>query len=225
MRPVPEPLNRPLRMAVLISGGGTTLVNFLEAIAGGTLTAEISLVIAGKSGIGGIAKAERAGLRCDVIPRKEFANTADFSAAIFARCREVEVDVVVLAGFLSLITIPEDFLGRVLNIHPALIPSFCGAGFYGHHVHEEVVARGVKISGCTVHFADNQYDHGPIILQRAVPVYDTDNPDSVASRVFAAECLAYPEALELFRTGRLEICGRIVKIDPPAANDSSVASH
>ena len=201
-------------MAVLVSGGGTTLDNFLAHIQAGTLHAEIPLVIAGKAGIGGIGKAERAGLPCAVLPRKEFASTAEFSSAIFDRCRAAGVDLVVLAGFLSLITVPDDFLGRVVNIHPALIPAFCGAGFYGHHVHEAVVARGAKVSGCTVHFADNQYDHGPIILQQTVPVFDTDTPDDVAARVFTAECAAYPAALELYRQGRLVIDGAIVRILP-----------
>jgi folate-dependent phosphoribosylglycinamide formyltransferase PurN len=113
---------------------------------------------------------------------------------------------------LQLIQIPDDFLGRVMNIHPALIPAFCGKGFYGHHVHEAVLAYGAKITGCTVHFADNQYDHGPIILQRAVPVLDDDTPGSLAERVFAQECEAYPEAIRLFAAGRLRIQGRRVRV-------------
>ena len=108
--------------------------------------------------------------------------------------------------------VPDDFLGRVMNIHPALIPAFCGKGYYGHHVHEAVLAYGVKVSGCTVHFADNEYDHGPIILQRAVPVLDDDTPDTLAARVFEQECEAYPEAIRLFAEGRLRIEGRRVKI-------------
>jgi phosphoribosylglycinamide formyltransferase-1 len=123
--------------------------------------------------------------------------------------------LVCLAGFLQLISIPEDFQGRVMNIHPALIPAFCGKGFYGHHVHEAVLAYGVKITGCTVHFCDNQYDHGPIILQRAVPVLDDDTPDSLAARVFQQECEAYPEAIRLFAEGRLRIEGRRVRILKP----------
>lgn len=211
VRSLTAPLHRPLRLAVLISGGGTTLVNFLEKIVAGELNAEIPLVIASRSDCGGIAKARQAGLRCEVVSRGSFQNVDDFSTAIFTRCRDVQADLVTLAGFLALIHVPDDFRLRVMNIHPALIPSFCGAGYYGHKVHEAVLARGVKVSGCTVHFADNHYDHGPIILQRCVPVEDSDTPDSLAARVFTAECEAYPEALRLFAAGRLKVdeSGRI----------------
>ena len=119
-----------------------------------------------------------------------------------------------MGGFLKRITIPEDFAHRVVNIHPALIPAFCGDGFYGHRVHEAVLEYGAKLSGCTVHFADNQYDHGPVILQRAVPVLDDDTPDTLAARVFAAECAAYPEAIGLIAAGRVAVEGRRVRIRP-----------
>ena len=117
-----------------------------------------------------------------------------------------------LGGFLQLVQVPDDFLGRVMNIHPSLIPAFCGKGFYGEYVHEAVLAMGVKVTGCTVHFADNEYDHGPIILQRAVPVLDTDTAEILAARVFQQECEAYPEAIRLFAEGKLRIEGRRVKI-------------
>jgi folate-dependent phosphoribosylglycinamide formyltransferase PurN len=117
-----------------------------------------------------------------------------------------------MAGFLQIITVPDDFANRVMNIHPALIPAFCGKGYYGHHVHEAALEYGAKISGCTVHFADNHYDHGPIILQRAVPVRDDDTPDSLAARIFEQECAAYPEAIRLFGEGRLRVDGRRVRI-------------
>jgi len=125
-----------------------------------------------------------------------------------------DADLVAMAGFLKRITIPEDFINRVTNIHPALIPAFCGEGMYGHHVHEAVVEYGAKLSGCTVHFADNQYDHGPVILQQAVPVLDGDTPDDLAGRVFEAECEAYPEALRLLAAGRVKVEGRRVRIAP-----------
>lgn len=208
------PSDRPLRIAVLISGGGTTLENFNSAIATGELKAEIPLVVASRRDCGGIGKAERAGIPCRVIVRKEFPSVESFSAEIFAQCRAVNADVVALAGFLSLIHVPDDFLGRVMNIHPSLIPAFCGHGFHGHHVHEAVLARGAKVSGCTVHFADNQYDHGPIIMQRCVPVLDDDSSDTLAARVFQAECEAYPEALELFRQNRLRLEGPRIRILP-----------
>lgn len=203
--PVP---NRPLKLAVLISGGGTTLTNFLAQKAAGQLDIEVPLVIASRPGCGGIAKAEAAGLNCEVIARRDFENIEAFSHAIFERCRACEVDLVTLAGFLSLIHIPEDFLYRVMNIHPALIPSFCGHGYYGHKVHEAVVSRGVKVSGCTVHFADNEYDHGPIIAQSAVPVKGTDSPDDVAARVFEAECELYPAVLRLYAAGKIKVVER-----------------
>lgn len=206
---------RRLRIAVLISGGGTTLENFNAAIGAGRLHAEIPLVIASRRDCGGIGKAERAGIPVRVIVRKEFPSVEAFSSEIFAACRAVEADVVALAGFLSLVHVPDDYLGRVMNIHPSLIPAFCGHGYHGHHVHEEALARGVKVSGCTVHFADNQYDHGPIIVQRCVPVSFDDTPDTLAARVFTAECEAYPEALELFRQQRLRIEGNRVSVLPP----------
>ncbi len=117
-----------------------------------------------------------------------------------------------MGGFLKQLTIPSDFANRVVNIHPALVPAFCGRGFYGHRVHEAVLEYGAKLSGCTVHFADNQYDHGPVILQKAVPVLDDDTPESLAARVFQAECEAYPEAIQLIADNRVRVEGRRVRI-------------
>ena len=210
--PPQEPLKRPIRMAAFISGGGTTVLNFLEQIKQGKLSAEIPLVVSSRRDCSGVQRMKDAGLRCEIVRPKDFSSVEAFSDAAFALCRDVEADLVTLAGFLSLIRVPEDFLNRVMNIHPALIPAFCGKGFYGHHVHEAVVARGVKLSGCTVHFSDNQYDHGPIILQRSVPVLDTDSPDDVAGRVFQEECNAYPEAIRLYAEGHLAIDGQRVRI-------------
>lgn len=200
--------NRPLKLAVLISGGGTTLTNFLEKRAAGELDIEVPLVIASRPDCGGVDKAKAAGLRCEVVRRRDFQDISEFSTTIFALCREVGADLVTLAGYLSLIHIPEDFQYRVMNIHPALIPAFCGHGFYGHKVHEAVVARGVKVSGCTVHFADNEYDHGPIIGQKTVPVSGTDTPDQVAANVFQAECELYPEMIRLFAAGKIKVVER-----------------
>jgi folate-dependent phosphoribosylglycinamide formyltransferase PurN len=119
---------------------------------------------------------------------------------------------VCLAGFLQLLRIPEDFAHRVMNIHPALLPAFGGKGMYGRHVHETVLAYGAKISGCTVHFADNEFDHGPVILQRSAPVLTDDTPGSLAARVFEQECQAYPAAIRLFAEGRLLVEGRLVRV-------------
>ena len=129
-----------------------------------------------------------------MIERNAFADEAPFGEAIFSRCRAAQAELVAMGGFLQHVPIPADFENRVVNIHPALIPAFCGRGMYGHRVHEAVLDYGAKLSGCTVHFVDNEYDHGPIILQRAVPVCDDDTPERLAARVFAAEREAYPEA-------------------------------
>jgi formyltetrahydrofolate-dependent phosphoribosylglycinamide formyltransferase len=217
-------MDRPIRLAVLLSGSGTTLQNFLDRIATGRLTAEIVVVVSSKPGVLGLARAQQAGIPTVVVERKQCASVEQFSARIFQHCRQAGAELVCLAGFLQLIHIPEDFRLRVLNIHPALMPAFSGQGFYGHHVHEAVLAYGAKVSGCTVHFADNQYDHGPIILQRPVPVLDEDTPDTLAARVFAQECEAYPEAVRLFAEGRLRLEGRRVRILPPVAGPAASES-
>lgn len=203
---------RPLPLAVLISGTGRSLKNMLEKIAAGQLAAEVRLVISSAFDVRGLGYAEEAGIAHEVIRRESFPSREEYSRVVFNRCRVSGVELVVLAGFLKRLAIPEDFSNRVVNIHPALVPSFCGKGFYGHHVHEAALRYGVKLSGCTVHFVDNEYDHGPVILQKAVPVLDDDTPDSLADRVFEAECLAYPEALQLIATGRVSVEGRHVRI-------------
>jgi formyltetrahydrofolate-dependent phosphoribosylglycinamide formyltransferase len=202
-----------IRLAVLLSGGGTTLQNLLDRISDGRLLAEIVLVVSSNPQAFGLERAQQAGIPTAVIERKTCADDRDFSDRIFALCRQASADLVCMAGFLKLVVIPEDFRYRVMNIHPALIPAFCGQGFYGHRVHEAVLAAGIKISGCTVHFADNEYDHGPIILQRAVPVLDQDTPDSLGKRVFEQECEAYPEAIQLFAQKRLIVEGKRVHCD------------
>lgn len=204
----------PVRLAVLISGGGTTLENLCEKIRSGELAAEIPLVIASRSDCGGIEKARRRKIPCEVISRKSFASTEEFSAAIFQQCRDARVDLVICGGFLALLQIPADFQHRVLNIHPSLIPAFCGKGFHGHAVHEAVLKRGCKFTGCTVHFVDDHYDHGPIIGQSVVPVMDGDTPDSLAARVFDAECELYPECIRLVASGRLAISGSATRFVP-----------
>ena len=207
-----EPLKSPLKLGVLISGGGTTLKNMMAEQKAGKLEIATPHVIASREDCGGVTWAREQGFPVDVISRGNYADTEAFSAAIFETLRNAEVDLVTLAGFLSLIHVPDDFLGRVMNIHPSLIPAFCGRGYYGHKVHEAVIERGVKVSGCTVHFADNQYDHGPIILQRSVCVSDDDTPDSLAAKVFEQECLAYPEAIRLYAAAQLKVDGRRVQI-------------
>ena len=204
----------PIRLAILLSGNGTTLQNLLDRIADKRLPAEIVVVISNQPDAYGLVRAQRAHIPAFVVNRKESGSREEFSRRIFEMCRQARADLVCMAGFLQLIEVPDDFLGRVMNIHPALIPAFCGKGYYGHHVHEAVLAYGAKVSGCTVHFADNQYDHGPIILQRAVPVHDVDTPETLAKRVFAQECEAYPEAIRLFAEKRLILEGRRVRVRP-----------
>ena len=211
-------MEKTVRLGVLLSGGGRTLENILKHIRTGTLKglAEVAVVIASRPGIRGIEIAEAADVPAHVIRRKEFPSVQAYSDAMVKVLDEAKTDIVCLAGFLSYWIIPDRYLGRVMNIHPALLPAFGGDGMYSHHVHEAVLARGCKVSGCTVHFVNNTYDDGPIILQRAVPVRAEDTPDDLAARVFEQECLAYPEAIRLFAEGRLRIEGRKVHIDDPA---------
>jgi phosphoribosylglycinamide formyltransferase-1 len=204
-RPVPEPLKRPIRVGVLVSGGGSNFANMLKLRENGLLAADFPLVIASRPDCGGLTVARNAGVRAETVTRREFKSTEEFSSRVFSLIREAEVDLVVLAGFLCLLRVPPDFENRVMNIHPSLIPAFCGKGLYGAKVHESVLARGAKVSGCTVHFADNLYDHGPIIVQKTVPVLENDTPQTLASRVFYAECEAFPEAIRLFASGRLVV--------------------
>jgi formyltetrahydrofolate-dependent phosphoribosylglycinamide formyltransferase len=202
--------DKPINLAVLISGSGRTLQNFVDEIRAGRLNATIPLVIGSKPDLLGLKRAADAKLPNFVVPRKSFATPEDFSKQVFSLCDDAKVDLVCLAGWLCFLPIPDRYLHRVMNIHPALLPSFGGHGMYGHHVHEAVLNHGCKVSGCTVHFVDNEYDAGPIILQRTCPVLDTDTPDTLAARVFEQETLAYPEAIQLFADRRLKIEGRRV---------------
>jgi phosphoribosylglycinamide formyltransferase 1 len=200
----------PIRLAVCVSGAGTTLQNLIDAIQARRLRARIVQVVASKPRIGAIPRAEAA--RIPLALTVQGAQTpATFSASVFDPIRAQKADLVVLAGFLSLLEIPPDYRGRVINIHPSLIPAFCGRGFHGKNVHQAALDAGVKVSGCTVHFADETYDSGPIILQRTVPVLDGDTPATLAERVFQAECQALPDAITLYAAGRLKIEGRRVR--------------
>ena len=204
-----------LRIAVFLSGTGRTLRNLIEHRQRGELNVDIRLVISSRSDAGGLEIARSAGIPMLTRPRRASPSPEMFSEATFAPCREAGVQLVAMAGYLSHIPIPPDFENRVVNVHPALIPAFCGQGFYGERVHRAVLEYGAKISGCTIHFADNQYDHGPIILQHCVPVLDDDTPSTLAARVFEQECRSYPEAIQLIADNRLRIEGRRVRILPP----------
>jgi phosphoribosylglycinamide formyltransferase-1 len=183
-------MSQPIRLAVLISGGGTTLQNLIDRIADGRLDARITGVVSSRADAFGLERARRAGFPVVVAERGN-------PETVWSAVRGFDPDLVCLAGWLNLLPIPLDFHQRVLNIHPALLPAFGGKGMYGHRVHQAALKAGVKVSGCTVHYADDTYDTGPILVQRCVPVLDGDTAESLAARVFAAECEAYPEGIRL----------------------------
>jgi phosphoribosylglycinamide formyltransferase-1 len=193
---------RRLRLAVLLSGSGRTLENLLEWIAAGRLPAEVVVVVSSRPDVRGVRIAERAGVPVRVLPPGG-QGVDRWSESIFAACREARADLVVMAGFLHLVRIPHDFAGRVINIHPSLLPAFGGRGFHGLNVHRAVLERGCTVSGCTVHLVDDEYDHGRVLLQEAVPVLADDSPESLAARVFAAECQTLPEAIRRIAAGLL----------------------
>ncbi len=204
---------KPLQLGVLLSGGGRTLLNIQELIEAGRLDAQVAVVIASRQ-CKGIERARGVGLDVRLVPYKQMPDTAAYSQAIAEILDAADVGLVIQAGFLSLWQIPENYAGRVMNIHPALLPSFGGKGMFGRHVHEAVLAAGCKVSGCTVHFVTNEYDTGPIIVQLPAAVEQGDTPDTLSARVFEQECIAYPQAIRLFAAGRLTIAGNIVHIAP-----------
>ena len=179
------------KMAVLLSGSGRTLDNFHERIVAGTLAARIEVVISNVEGVLGLSKAEKYGY-------PSFHATDD--EAINAILADYDIDIICLAGYLKLYTPPAHLKDAVLNIHPSLIPAFCGDGFYGNHVHRAVKAKGCSVSGCTVHFANEKYDEGPIILQKCVSLEYDDTISDIATKVFNAECEAFPEAINCVDT-------------------------
>ncbi len=205
---------KPVRLGVLVSGGGTTLINILEYIKQGKLNAEVGVVISSRSTVAGVERAKNAGLEVKIIRRKDCPDIDEFSKRIEDELVAANVDLVVQGGWLCLWKIPDRYENRVMNIHPALLPSFGGQGMWGHHVHEAVLKSGCKISGCTVHFCTNEYDKGPIIVQRCCEVKNDDTPDTLAARVFAQECIAYPQAINLFAEDKLIFQDDLVKIKP-----------
>ncbi|GIW43308.1 MAG: phosphoribosylglycinamide formyltransferase [Candidatus Binatia bacterium] len=216
---IPGTPGRPPRLAVLLSGSGSTLQNLIDRIQSGELAAEIAVVVSSRPDAFGLTRARQAGLRHETVARKSFPTVDAFNDALHAVLDRVGVDLVVLAGFLSPFQLRGRYQFRVLNVHPALIPAFSGKGFYGLHVHRAVLAAGVKVSGCTVHFADDEYDHGPIIFQECVPVLDHDTPESLAMRIQAVERRLYPAAIRLWAEGRLAVRGPRVVILPQHATE------
>ncbi len=196
-----------LSIAVLISGAGRSLANLLRQIEQGRLDARIQLVISSRANVRGVDLARQAGIATQIVARRDYADAAAHGEAVFALCRQADVELVVMAGYMQHLLIPDDYAGRVINIHPALIPKFCGKGFYGNRVHEAVLRAHEKETGCTVHVVDNQYDHGPILARRVVPVLPEDTVDELAARVFAQECELLPEVVQIFAEGRLPRAG------------------
>ena len=201
---------KPFNISVMISGGGTTLKNLIDRYECGELNAQITQVISNKPNAGGLQYAGDAGIECHVVDHRDYDSVEAFSKAIFDILRLAGADLVVMGGFLRRVTIPEDFVNRVINIHPSLIPAFCGKGNYGRRVHQAVVDYGCKVSGCTVHFVDDQYDHGPIIAQSTVEVKADDSAESLAARVFEAECELYPQVINAFIAGKVRVLDRHV---------------
>ena len=195
----------PLPIAVLISGGGTTLKNLIEKTQAGELPVEIRLVISSNPTAKGLEFANTARIPTLVVERNAFPSAQAFSDAVFQPCRDAGVRIVVMGGFLKHVPIPPDFEHRVINIHPALLPAYGGKGMYGLKVHQAVLDAGEKTTGCTVHFVDDQYDHGPVILQRQVGVDSSDTPETLQARVAAIEREVYPEALRLLAAGRVAV--------------------
>lgn len=181
------------------------MVNIAECIARGELEAEIATVISSRSAGAGVARARELGMEPHIVRKKDLPNVQEFSAKLMGILEEAKVDLVVQCGWLCKWRIPQRYENKVMNIHPALLPTFGGKGMWGHHVHEAVLAAGCKESGCTVHFVTNEYDEGPIILQRTCEVAEGDDAEALAARVFEQECVAYPQAIRLFCQGRLTV--------------------
>jgi phosphoribosylglycinamide formyltransferase-1 len=195
----------PLRIGVLLSGEGTSLENLFERIDAGEVPATVAVVISSKEGVGGLRRAERRGVPAVAVSRKRHRDLREFNDLIHVELEKHGVEFIALLGFLSPFELRGKFEGRAINVHPALIPAFSGKGFYGRKVYDAVFAKGVKVTGATVHFVDEEYDHGPIILQEAVSVLEDDTVETLAERVQAAERRLVPEAIRLFAEGCLEI--------------------
>jgi len=203
---------KKLRIAVLASGGGSNLQSIIEACAGGSIDAEIAVLISNNPAAGALARAKKAGIRTLCIDHRDFSDRHDFDRAVVGALKDMDADLVVLAGFMRLISgvFIEAFPHRIMNIHPALLPAFPGL-----HVQKKALEYGARFAGCTVHFVDEGMDTGPIIIQAVVPVLDSDDEASLSARILEQEHRIYPRAIQLFAEGRLRIEGRRVRIEPP----------
>lgn len=213
-----RPTARPLRLAVCISGAGRTLMNLADRIDDGTLAATIELVVSSRHAAAGVEKATARGLDVRVAARRDYSDDAAMHAQIHTWLAEANVDLICLAGYLRKIDLTPEMLGRVINIHPALLPRHGGQGMHGAHVHRAVLAAGDTVSGCTVHYVTEAYDQGPVILQRTCPVLPDDDADTLAARVFAEEVIAYPEAINMIARGEVRWAdGRVVGTGAPCS--------
>lgn len=205
-----------LRLAVLVSGGGTNLQAIMDSIDCGSITnAEIVTVISNNAGAFALERAKKYGAEALLLSPKDFESREEFNLSLLAALKEREIDLVVLAGYLVVVPpcIIQEFENRIINIHPSLIPSFCGTGCYGLHVHEKALDRGVKVSGATVHFVDEGTDTGPIILQKAVEILQDDTPEVLQRRIMEeAEWIILPKAIDLIANGKVSVQGRTVRI-------------
>ena len=204
------------RIAVLVSGGGTNLQALIDAQGRGEIiNGEIAAVIASKPGVFALERAEKAGIPGYVVCRKDYDSNRAMTVALVEKLKQLNIDLVVLAGFMIILTeeMVQAYPNAIINVHPALIPSFCGEGYYGLHVHEKALEYGVKLSGATVHFVSEECDGGPIILQKSVAVEEGDTPETLQRRIMEqAEWKILPQAVSLFCQDKLSVEGRIVHI-------------
>ena len=203
------------RMAVLVSGQGrgSNMQAIIDACRSGKINGEVALVLGVKDDAPAMERARGQRITTFALSPKAFETAEAYDDAVLAALRLHAIDLICLAGYMRVLgqNVVDAFRNRIMNVHPALIPAFCGKGMYGHHVHEAVIERGVKFTGVTVHLVDEEYDTGPIILQTVVPVLDDDTPDTLAARVLEAEHKTYTDAIALFADGKLEVVGRKVK--------------
>ena len=202
------------RIAVLCSGGGSNLQAIIDQVEAGNIDGEIVLVLANASKAYALERAKKHGIPCEFVSKKQAGSSEAFNDILLEKLQRAKADLVVLAGYLPIVgaQIVKAYPHKIINIHPALIPSFCGVGMYGHYVHEAVLAYGAKISGATTHFVDEEVDHGGVIMQKSVPVMEGDTPETLAARVLTVEHEILPETVRLFCAGKLGVDGRHVHV-------------
>ncbi|MHB9037467.1 MAG: phosphoribosylglycinamide formyltransferase [Armatimonadota bacterium] len=206
------------RIAVMVSGAGrgSNMQAIVDACKAGKIDGEVAVVLGVKDDAPAMERARNQGIKTVAIPPRSFDSAQAYDDAVLTALQENRIDLICLAGYMRVLgqNVIDAYRNAIMNVHPALIPSFCGKGMYGHHVHEAVIARGVKFTGVTVHFVDEDYDTGPIILQAVVPVGESDTPETVAAHVLEREHETYTQAISLFAQGRLRVVDRKVRVLP-----------